>query len=48
MDTVSEKIRQPWDYVWQMNVIEFFNLIAYRHDKREWEKEQTEKWKRTH
>lgn len=31
-----------------MNIIEFFNLICYRRDKVQREKDAIEKWKRQH
>lgn len=31
-----------------MTVLEFLNIIAYRKDKAEMEREELEKWKRSH
>ena len=31
-----------------MPAIEWLNVLAYRKDKAEWEKEAMERWKRTH
>lgn len=46
MDLVSETCRCSWDDVWMMSAIEFLNILAYRKDKAEHEKEQIERWKR--
>lgn len=48
VDAISELTRQPWDSVWNMDVIEFLNLICYREDKLNEQKKQIEKWRRTH
>ena len=48
MDAIAELTHESWAHVWEMNIIEFFNLLAYRKDKREWEKAEMEQWKRTH
>ena len=48
VDVVSETTRQPWKEIWEMNIVEFLNILCYRRDKREWEKAELEKWKRTH
>lgn len=31
-----------------MPALEFLNVLAYRRDKIEWEKEAMERWKKTH
>ena len=41
-------MRCPWADVWEMPAIQFLNVLAYRKDKVEWEKEAMERWKRTH
>ena len=48
MRSVADMIHKSWDEVWQMNVVEFLNTICYIRDKNEYEKEQIEKWQRTH
>lgn len=48
VDAVSETCRCPWDAVWQMSAMEFLNILAYRKDKIAKEKEDLEKWKRSH
>lgn len=45
---VSETCRCSWDDVWQMSAIEFLNILAYKKDKTEKEKEEIEKWRRSH
>lgn len=39
-------MRVSWDYVWKMPVMEFLNVVCYRHDKDEEQKRQIEKWKK--
>lgn len=41
-------MRCSWDEVWSMPAVEFLNVLAYRKDKTEWEKESLDRWKRTH
>ena len=48
VDAVSETCRCSWDDVWQMSALEFLNILSYRKDKAEKEKEELEKWKKTH
>lgn len=48
VDTISELVRQNWDEVMRKNITEFLSLMCYRKDKSLWEKEQAEKWKKTH
>ncbi len=48
VDRASELLRCPWSEVWTMPAIEWLNVLAYRKDKAEWEKEAMERWKRTH
>lgn len=37
-----------WDVVWEKNIYEFFNVIAFCRDYNEKRNEMIEKWKRTH
>lgn len=48
VDKVAEATRESWSHVWNISIVEFFNTLAYCHDKREWEKAELEKWKKTH
>lgn len=48
IDAVAELTHESWSAVWQMNIVEFFNLISYRRDKLQRQKENIEQWKRTH
>ena len=48
VDTVSETCRCSWSKVWEMNVIEFLNMICYTSDKAEKRKRDIEDWKRRH
>ena len=48
VDGVAETCRCSWDVVWDMPVQEFLNIICYRRDKNEHEKQEIEKWKMTH
>lgn len=41
-------MRCTWDEVWEIPAIQFLNVLSYRKDKDEWEKEAVEQWKRTH
>lgn len=41
-------MRCSWDEVWAKPVIEFLNVLAFRKDKDQWEKEARERWKRSH
>lgn len=41
-------MRCSWDDVWKKPAIEFLNVLAYRKDKDQMEKELMERWKRTH
>ena len=45
---VSNTIHSSWDDVWRMNVVEFLNIMCYIRDKAEKEKEDIERWRRTH
>ena len=46
VDEVSETTRLTWHEVFEMEVGEFLNIACYGRDKREYEHEQLEKWKR--
>ena len=46
MDRVSDTIREGWEYVWRMSVLEFLNILAYRKDRDEREKAAIEDWKK--
>lgn len=46
VDVVSETLRVSWDTVFQKNIYEFFNILAYRNDKDEKLRKQLEKWKK--
>jgi hypothetical protein len=48
VDAVSDTCRCSWDAVWEMGIIEFFNILCYRKDKQEQEKRSLEKWRKTH
>lgn len=40
---MSETLRVSWDEVWQKSVVEFLNILSYRKDKSNWEKESIKK-----
>lgn len=46
IDNVSNLTRDKWDDVFQKNIYEFFNLLAYLKDKNKREKKQIERWKK--
>lgn len=48
MDEVSELCRCNWEEVFRMGAVEFLNLICYKRDKVEKQRQDLEKWKRTH
>lgn len=48
VDGVSETTRLNWNEVWMMNIYEFFNIVSYRNEKFERQKEQINKWKQKH
>jgi len=48
VDRVSELTRKTWDEVFEMNVYEFFNIIAYAKDKAVAEKESIKAWEKKH
>lgn len=41
-------MRERWSAVYEMPVIEFLNILAYRNDKNAKLKREQEQWKRTH
>lgn len=48
VDEVSQVMRKSWDEVYSMGVLEFLNVLSYTRDKREFEKQALENWKKTH
>lgn len=48
VDAVSETCRCSWDEVWRKDALEFLTILAYRKDKGEHERQELEKWKKTH
>lgn len=48
IDNISDLTKDKWDDVFKKNIYEFFNLLAYLRHKNKRQKEQIEKWKRTH
>ena len=48
VDRVSETLRCPWDDVWAMPVLEFFNVLAYRRDRDAREAEAIRNFQKTH
>jgi hypothetical protein len=44
VDRVSEVTRKDWDRVFEMNVYEFFNVVAYARDKANFELERRKEW----
>ena len=44
IDGVSETTRESWNVVWGMGIYEFFNIVAYRNEKSERQKEEIKKW----
>jgi len=39
-------MRESWDYVFKMPVLEFLNIVCYCIDKAEDQKEKIAKWKK--
>lgn len=37
-----------WDCILEKPALEFLNTMAYLRDRYEWQKEEMDKWKRTH
>ena len=48
VDAASETCRCSWEEVMRWSAIEFLNILSYRKDKIAKEKEDIERWKRTH
>jgi hypothetical protein len=48
VDQVSETERISWNEAFSLNIFEFFNILSYSRWKANKQKEQIEKWKRTH
>lgn len=48
VDNVASITHLDWNKVMEMLIIEFLNINCYIRDKNEYEKQQMEKWKRTH
>ena len=46
VDRCSETIRESWDYVFRMPVMEFLNILSYRKDRDDREKAAIEELKR--
>lgn len=41
-------MRCGWDAVFEMPAVEFLNVLSYRRDKDKAEKDEIERWKKTH
>lgn len=48
VDNVGQLTRDKWDDIFEKNIYEFFNLLSYLKYKNNRQKEQIEKWKRSH
>ena len=48
VDKVSTTTREKWSDVFEMNIRTFLNIVCYTNDKAEFDKQQIEKWKRSH
>lgn len=48
MTQVAEVQRITWDAVLEKPALEFLNTMAFLRDRREWEKAEIDKWKKTH
>lgn len=48
VDVASECCRCSWDDIFAKSAMEFLNILCYRKDKIAKEKEDMDKWKRTH
>lgn len=44
VDTVSETIRESWGVVFDMNVVEFINIVCYSKDKLEYKNRKIKEW----
>lgn len=45
IDSVAHIMNLSWDVVFEKNVVEFFNVLAYTRDKGELEKQQMKQFK---
>lgn len=48
MDSIADTTHETWDNVWQMNIVEFLNILCYIKDKNEKRKREVEQWRKTH
>lgn len=48
VDLVAETMRRSWDEVLAGTAVEFLNVICYARDKARHERDELDKWKRTH
>lgn len=48
MNQVAEVQRLTWDQVLGKPALEFLNTMAFLRDRREWQKAELDKWKKTH
>lgn len=48
IDKVSDTTKEKWSDVFEMNIRTFLNIVCYTNDKAEYDKQQLEKWKRSH
>jgi hypothetical protein len=48
VDRVSETIREPWGVVFDMGVMEFFNILCYAKDKAVYNKKQIDDYVKKH
>ena len=46
VDTVSETMRISWNEVFEMNIVEFLNVVAYTRDKAQLELEREKEYLR--
>lgn len=46
IEQVSDLTKETWDNVFQMNVVEFLNIMCYIKDKKAMEKNEIDKFKR--
>lgn len=46
VDTVSETVRNSWDYVLEYPIVQFFNILIYRIEKNKREEERIKNWRR--
>jgi len=48
VDAVAEVTRESWANVYELPILEFLNVLAYRRDKQAEQDKQREQWRRTH